>query len=132
MKLWADEDVTPTLQDVAHRRGYEGTSNRQRGLLHALDHELYPTVVADDWVFVTNNEKDFRKLAVAEGLHPGLIVLPLGRADQQQGWLDEVITFVEQRAGEDAEEPWAWMVCRIVVHDGADGGIRWEWLPEQS
>jgi predicted nuclease of predicted toxin-antitoxin system len=78
VKLWADACVTPTLEGVAHARGYEGTSNRQRGLLTALDPQLYPTVVAEDWVFITNNEIDFRKLAETEGLHPGLIVLPPG------------------------------------------------------
>jgi predicted nuclease of predicted toxin-antitoxin system len=82
VKLWADACVTPTLEGVAHARGYEGTSNRQRGLLTALDPQLYPTVVAGEWVFITNNEIDFRKLAAAEGLHPGLIILPQGRVDQ--------------------------------------------------
>ena len=73
MKLWADACVTPTLENVAHARGYEATSNRQRGLLTALDPELYATVLAEDWTFITNNEIDFRKLAAAHELHPGLI-----------------------------------------------------------
>jgi hypothetical protein len=40
--------LTPTLEGVAHARGYEGTSNRQRGLLTALDPQLYPVVVEGD------------------------------------------------------------------------------------
>jgi predicted nuclease of predicted toxin-antitoxin system len=98
VKLWADACVTPTLEGVAHARGYEGTSNRQRGLLTALDPQLYPTVVAGDWVFITNNEIDFRKLAAAEGLHPGLIILPQGRVDQQQASLHSVIDYIERHA----------------------------------
>jgi predicted nuclease of predicted toxin-antitoxin system len=105
VKLWADACVTPTLEGVAHARGYEGTSNRQRGLLTALDPQLYPMVVAEDWVFITNNEIDFRKLAETEGLHPGLITLPQGRADQQRAWLNAVIDFIEAHAVDDGEEP---------------------------
>lgn len=130
MKLWADACVTPTLQDVAHARGYEGTSNRQRGMLTDLDPQLYPVVIEEDWVFITNNEKDFRKLAEREGFHPGLVILPQGRVADQQAWLHAVIDFVEQRADQDGEEPWAWMVCRLVVNDDATGSVSWEWLPE--
>ncbi len=53
MKLWADACVTPTLEGVAHARGYEGTSNRQRGLLTALDPQLYSTVLTGEWVCIT-------------------------------------------------------------------------------
>jgi len=130
VKLWADACVTPTLEGVAHARGYEGTSNRQRGLLTALDPQLYPTVVEGDWVFITNNEVDFRKLAAAEGLHPGLIILPQGRVDQQQAWLHAVIDEIERRAAGDGEEPWAWMMGRIVTYDDGDGTVSWEWLPD--
>jgi predicted nuclease of predicted toxin-antitoxin system len=129
VKLWADACVTPTLEGVAHARGYEGTSNRQRGLLTELDPQLYPKVLAEDWVFITNNEIDFRKLAEAKGLHPGLIILPQGRADQQRAWLDAVIDFIEASAADDGEEPWAWMIGRIVIYDDGDDSITWEWIP---
>jgi predicted nuclease of predicted toxin-antitoxin system len=133
MKLWADEDVTPTLQDVANARGYDGTSNRQRGKLNVLDHDLYPVVVKEEWVFITNNEKDFQKLAKAQGLHPGLIILPSGGSPQQQrDWLDNVITYIEQRAAEDDEPPEDWMVCRIVTYEKVGDTTDWEWLPEDA
>jgi predicted nuclease of predicted toxin-antitoxin system len=130
VKLWADACVTPTLEGVAHARGYEATSNRRRGLLAALDPQLYPKVLAEDWVFITNNEIDFRKLAAAEDFHLGLIILPQGRADQQRAWLDVVIDFIEARAVGAGEEPWAWMICRIVVYDDGDDSIAWEWIPD--
>lgn len=47
MKLWADACVTPTLEGVAHARGYKGTSNRQRRVLTDLDPQLYPKVLAE-------------------------------------------------------------------------------------
>jgi predicted nuclease of predicted toxin-antitoxin system len=76
MKLWIDEDLTPRLVDPAHAHGYEATSNREQGLLGATDAALYEVVVDGDYVFVTNDEQDFRRLCRAHDLHPGLIVLP--------------------------------------------------------
>jgi predicted nuclease of predicted toxin-antitoxin system len=122
--------LTPTLEGVAHERGYEATSNRRRGLLAAPDSELFPIVVAEDWVLVTNNEVDFRKLAVAYGLHPGLVILPQGRADQQRSWLGLVIDFIEARSEEDGEEPRAWMTCRVVIFDDEVEETRAAWLPD--
>jgi len=130
VKLWVDACLTPTLEGVGHERGYEATSNRRRGLLAAPDSELFPIVVAEDWVLVTNNEVDFRKLAVAYGLHPGLVILPQGRADQQRSWLGLVIDFIEARSEEDGEEPWAWMTCRVVIFDDAVEETRAAWLPD--
>jgi predicted nuclease of predicted toxin-antitoxin system len=76
MKLWIDEDLTPRLVDPAHAHRYEATSSRDRGLLGATDKTLYEVVVDGDYVFVTNNEADFRRRCRAYNLHPGLIVLP--------------------------------------------------------
>lgn len=130
MKLWFDACVTPRLEDVAHRRGYEATSNRSRGLLTAPDSELYPVVTAEDWVLVTNNERDFRTLASEAELHPGLIVLPQGKVAQQQRWFDAVITHIEAQA-EDAGEPAAdWMICRVVDYDDTDDSVGHGWLPD--
>jgi hypothetical protein len=64
------------------------------------------------------------------GLDPGLIILPQGRADQQRAWLNAVIDFIEAHAVEDGEEPWAWMICRIVIYDDSDDSISWEWTPD--
>ncbi len=59
MKLWTDACLTPKLEGVAQVPGYEGTSNRGRGMLTDLDPQLYTVVMDEDWVFVTNDEKDF-------------------------------------------------------------------------
>jgi predicted nuclease of predicted toxin-antitoxin system len=130
VKLWADACVTPTLEAVAHARGYEATSNRTRGMLSTLDPNLYPIVAEEDWVFITNNEKDFRDLASEAQLHPGLVILPQSTVAKQRQSLDEVITYIEAQAAKDDESPADWMVCRIVAHDGAGEGISHAWLPE--
>lgn len=130
MKLWADACVTPRLEGVAHARGYEATSNRTRNMLSAPDGELYEVVTAEDWVFITNNEADFRALAEREHLHPGLIVLPQGTAADQQAWLGQVITYIETLAADAGETPADWMVMRVVVYDDVDGTVSHGWLPD--
>ena len=55
MKLWFDEDLSPTLVQVANERGFEATCNRDRGLLGATDAELRAIVQAEGFVLVTDN-----------------------------------------------------------------------------
>jgi hypothetical protein len=86
-------------------------------MLSAPDGELYEVVTAEDWVFITNNEADFRALAEREHLHPGLIVLPQGTAADQQ-------------AADAGETPADWMVMRVVVYDDVDGTVSHGWLPD--
>ena len=116
MKLWIDEDLTPRLVDPAHAHGYEATSNRDRGLLGATDAALYEVVVDGDYVFVTNNEQDFRRLCRAHDLHPGLIVLPERIRVEQVAMFERVLDYIEHaaRAG---EAPGNWMVNRVVEVD---------------
>lgn len=129
MRLWIDACLTPQLEGVAHARGYEATSNRARGMLTWLDPNLYPVVVDEDWVFVTNNEKDFRDLAVEAQLHPGLVLLPQGTVVQQKAWFGTTLEYVEACAAADAEAPADWMVCRVVAYDDRDHVNRHGWLP---
>jgi len=117
MKLWVDEDLTPRLVDPAQARGYEATSNRDRGLLGAPDAALYGVVVDGDYVFVTNNEQDFRRLCRAHDLHPGLIVLPQRIRVEQVAMFERVLNYIEQHAARAGEAPGSWMVNRVVEVD---------------
>lgn len=129
MKIWADACVTPELAFVAHQRGYEGTSNRQRDLLDSLDPNFYPTVVSEDWVFVTNNEADFRSLAEAEQFHPGLIIFPQALREIQKERFGRVITYIEQQADIEDEAEELWMMNRVVEYEEATDEIHHDWLP---
>jgi predicted nuclease of predicted toxin-antitoxin system len=117
MKLWIDEDLTPRLVDPAHAHGYEATSNRDRGLLGATDAALYEIVVDGDYVFVTNNEQDFRRLCRGHDLHPGLIVLAERIRVEQVAMFERVLDYVEQHAARAGEAPGSWMVNRVVEVD---------------
>ncbi len=129
MRLWADACVTPQLEGVAHQRGYEATCNRTRGVLAELDPDLYPRIVDGDWVLVTNNEKDFRRLAAEYELHPGLIVLPQSLVDTQKEHFGRVLDYIEHQAADAGETPGDWMVCRLITYDEDALECDWEWLP---
>ena len=76
MRLFFDENLSPRLISVAHSRGLDATSARDRDLLGAPDRAILALCVEEDRVCVTNNATDFRGLVGAVDLHPGLIVLP--------------------------------------------------------
>jgi predicted nuclease of predicted toxin-antitoxin system len=115
MKLWIDEDLSPSLVETAHRRGFDATCNRDRGLLGGSDDEVMDRCIDEDRTLVTNNYGDFRRLCQSRGIHPGLIVLPTPSREAQQQLLDKALAFVEQRATEsgpaDASE---FMINRVV------------------
>ena len=62
MKLWFDEDLSPTLVQVANERGFQATCNRDRGVLGAKDAVLRRLVQAEGFVLVTDNATDFRPM----------------------------------------------------------------------
>lgn len=98
MKLFVDEDLSPTLCDVCHKAGYDATCSRDRNQLSKLDHDVAQLCLDEERVLVTNNENDFLKLAAEAGLHPGLIVLPLRDRAGQQEHMQVAIEFIETEA----------------------------------
>jgi hypothetical protein len=59
MKLWIDEDLSPSLVDIAHRHGLDATCNRDRALLGRSDTEVMRHCIDEDRTLVTNNLGDF-------------------------------------------------------------------------
>ena len=91
-RFWFDECVTPELEGEAHKLGFDATSNRSRRLLKAKDPEVFEAVITEDRVLVTDNSRDFKRLAMAVAVHPGLIEIGsdarLGdRLVRQPDWL---------------------------------------------
>jgi predicted nuclease of predicted toxin-antitoxin system len=127
VKLWIDEDLSPSLVEVGHEGGYEATSVRDRGKLSTKDHALADVLLDEGWVLVTNNAGDFLKLAGSAGLHPGLVFIELGSAQMARDWLGAAIAHIERRASEAEESPEQFMVNHVVEVD-ADGTCRdYEW-----
>ena len=73
MKLWIDEDLTPSLVDVVHRHGIDATCSRDRALLGRSDTEVLRHCIDEDRTLVTNNLGDFRRLCERRTVHPGLL-----------------------------------------------------------
>jgi predicted nuclease of predicted toxin-antitoxin system len=86
VKLWFDEDLSPTLVQVANAHGIEATCNRDRNMLGTKDPELRAIVQNEGFVFATDNASDFRPMYERDEIHPGLLALPgsNGREAQQQ------------------------------------------------
>jgi predicted nuclease of predicted toxin-antitoxin system len=131
VRLWIDECLSPTLVGVAQRR-YEATCNEYRGLLHAKDPVLYAVVSQEEWVFVTNNERDFRALTAREGLHSGLILLPQRVAADQRLMLEAVLDYIGLHSAKADMLAAAWMTNRVVEYNDEDDTVSAsEWPPSR-
>jgi predicted nuclease of predicted toxin-antitoxin system len=71
VKLWFDEDLSPTLVQVAHEQGFEATCNRDRGALGNTDRQLRRVVHREGFVLVTDNASDFARCTRARTSIPG-------------------------------------------------------------
>jgi predicted nuclease of predicted toxin-antitoxin system len=115
MKLWIDEDLSPSLVDVAHRHGLDATCNRDRALLGRSDTEVLRHCIDEDRTLVTNNLGDFRRLCEREGVHPGLIVLPTPSREEQQQLLGIALAYIEeQKTLSTASDPGEFMINCVV------------------
>lgn len=86
MKLLLDENLSPWVAQVLRREDLlDVTCVRDRGKVGASDPDVLDLAFAEDRILVTANVGDFRRLARAREVHPGIVLLEegdLGRADQ--------------------------------------------------
>ncbi|MBY3246257.1 DUF5615 family PIN-like protein [Rhizobium laguerreae] len=75
MKFLVDECLHTSLVAVAQHHGHDGFHVNWLGLSGETDWDLMPRIVAEDFTFVTNNARDFRKLYAREDLHAGLVII---------------------------------------------------------
>ena len=75
MRFLIDECLHPTLAEVAHAAGHEAHHVNYLGLASMKDHDLMPVVLEGDFIFVTNNAADFRRLYRGQPLHAGLVII---------------------------------------------------------
>ncbi|MGI8397544.1 DUF5615 family PIN-like protein [Agrobacterium deltaense] len=75
MKFLIDECLHTSLVAVARDNGHDAFHVNWLGLSGEKDWDLMPRIVAEDYTFVTNNARDFRKLYGHEEIHAGLIVI---------------------------------------------------------
>jgi len=75
VRFLIDECLHTSLTDVANKAGHEAHHVTRRGWSGFKDHQLREVIVREEFVFVTNNARDFRKLMGQLELHAGLIVI---------------------------------------------------------
>lgn len=92
MNFLFDECLHTSLVDVAHGLGHQASHVNWLGLSGTTDWDLMPRIIAGDFVFVTNNAQDFRRLYRDQPLHAGLVIfIPQCRPDQQRELLEAAI-----------------------------------------
>jgi predicted nuclease of predicted toxin-antitoxin system len=83
-RIILDECMSPQLVSPLWVEGHDVIHVRNRGLNGAADHTIWRAAIGEDRTVCTINGKDFKKLAAATGLHPGVIVIPGGYAPSAQ------------------------------------------------
>jgi predicted nuclease of predicted toxin-antitoxin system len=96
VRIFVDEDLSPSLAEECHAAGYDATCARNRDMLGAGDHEVAGLCLEEERVLVTNNAGDFFSIAEKAGIHPGLIVMPLGSREQERSWMRAAIAAIEE------------------------------------
>ena len=77
MQLFLDECISPEIALTLNAEGEHVVRHpRDIGALGEADHRVLRRCIDDNFVVVTQNAGDFRRLVGREVLHPGLIILP--------------------------------------------------------
>jgi predicted nuclease of predicted toxin-antitoxin system len=97
MRFLIDECLHTSLTAVANSAGFEADHVVYRGLGGSTDAEVLAYAIQHDFVLVTNNAVDFRKLYKREKLHPGLIIfIPQLEPAKQRTIFTAVLKFTTQ------------------------------------
>jgi predicted nuclease of predicted toxin-antitoxin system len=123
MRFFIDEDLSPALVGPCREAGYEATCSRDRDMLGMSDREVAALCLEEERVLASNNAGDFFKLTSASGLHPGLVILPLGSRAQEVEWMRLAIAAVEELAVAAGSTPADEMI-NAVVEVAEDGQCR--------
>jgi predicted nuclease of predicted toxin-antitoxin system len=94
VKFLIDECLHTSLVAVAQIRGHEANHVNWLGLSGETDWDLMPRIVGEDFTFVTNNAKDFRKLYAKEPVHPGLVIIVPQVAPEKQRELFDALSMI--------------------------------------
>lgn len=96
MRILLDECMSRTLVSVARMRGHLADHVLYLGKSGWQDHNLVNVVLEGDYLFVTNNARDFLKLFSEVDLHPGLLlIIPQVRREKQVVLFNAALDFIE-------------------------------------
>jgi predicted nuclease of predicted toxin-antitoxin system len=98
VRLFIDESLSPQLAMRLNATSrHDAVHPLHSGRRGQPDHGILAFCIAEDRVIVTQNARDFRRLAGSAERHPGLVVLP--SLDREGSWalLQAALTFLETR-----------------------------------
>jgi predicted nuclease of predicted toxin-antitoxin system len=100
MRFLIDECLTIDLVSIAGQAGHEAQHVAHVGKAGWKDWSVIRYAAEGDFVLVTNNASDFRKLYATQPLHAGLVIIipSVNRVEQRRlfhGVLDELSRFGE-------------------------------------
>jgi len=75
VKFLIDECLSPELTAIAWNQGFHSMHVTRVGLRSKSDSAIVQHAIEDDWVLVTNNVTDFKRLVGTQEVHPGLICI---------------------------------------------------------
>lgn len=84
MRFLIDECLTVELAREAEKAGFEAHHVAHIGRARWKDWAIRDYAIKNDFVLVTNNAGDFRKLYAGKDLHPGLVILVRNVAQEKQ------------------------------------------------
>jgi predicted nuclease of predicted toxin-antitoxin system len=127
VRLFIDESLSPLLATRLNDTGsHDAIHPLHVGRRGEPDHRVPERCIAEDRVIVTQNARDFRRLAARTELHPGLIILPF--MDREGTWhlLQSAIAFLDVRG-----DPMNAMVDH-ALEVGATGGMALSAIPARG
>lgn len=98
IRFLVDECLSPSLAEAARARGYDATHVVWLGRGSADDREVTRIALERDYIVVTNNARDFRRIYGRLEVHPGLVlVLPDLPGAQQRRYFLAIVEFIDAR-----------------------------------
>ncbi|NDU80288.1 MAG: toxin-antitoxin system, toxin component, PIN family protein [Ferrovum sp.] len=118
-----DECLALELVAEANARGHHATHVVFRELQGTLDSDLLSLVTNENFVFVTNNRRDFLKLYASLDFHPGLVIIVPGSTPPrlQVELFDRVLNVIEPMDD----------IINKIVEVFSDGSVQIRDYPEQ-
>jgi predicted nuclease of predicted toxin-antitoxin system len=99
-RFLVDENLTTELCDAAHRHGFHATSVTRLGKQGASDPALVRFAIDGDFIIVTRNAIDFRRLYRREAVHAGLVIILPNAPKPEQVPLFEIVLRQLETEGE--------------------------------
>lgn len=95
-RILIDECLSPILAARGQAKGWDATHVRFIGRAGYQDYSLMDIILGGDFLFVTNNARDFIKLFSKVDLHNGLVVIiPRARLAEQIDMFEAALIFIE-------------------------------------